>query len=90
MDDPRLGLDVVETTGRRGMAVAGHQTGIDVHPDHHEEGTDQEGRATTPLITPNQSRHGHTHVDHVLDTGGDQVVVALQAGHSKDVGNVVH
>lgn len=89
-NDPRLGFDAFETARGSGVTVRGHETGVDVHPDHHEDGADHKGVAATPAVTPDEGGDGHDNVDDVLDTGGDEQVVALQTGHGEDVGNVVH
>lgn len=68
-DFPRFFGDVVDATGRGGMAVAGHQAGVGKHPDGHEDGAKDEHGAAAPAVHEDEGGDRHDDVDHVLDTG---------------------
>lgn len=70
------------------MAVGGHETGVGEHPGGHEGGTDQERPTATPAVNEDERKDGHDDVDDILDGGGNKVVVALESGHTEDVGNL--
>lgn len=84
-----LGGNVVDTAGND-LTIGGENTGVGVHPEGHEDGTNKERRTATPSVDPEQGRDGHEDVDDVLDGRGEQVGIATVAGHGEDVGNVVH
>lgn len=89
-DFPGLCGCSIETAWGSGMTVCGHQTSIGVQPGRHEGGTNKESGTATPAIQPQDSRDGHEHIDHILDTGRHQKVVTIQTGHRKHIRNVVH
>ena len=72
------------------MAVRFEETGICEHPGHHTNGAEEKGGAAAPAVDVEEGRDGHNNVDYVLDGGGNKEVVSGEAGHSEDVGYVVH
>ena len=87
-DGHRLSCVVELARGRR-HGVVSEERSIDDEPSHHQEGTDKQGRTTTPSVDPEKSWNGHNHVNDELDGRGQQDVAA-EAGHGEDVGDVVH
>ena len=85
VDQPGHGLGKVGDACGTGVADASEQTGVDGEPGHHQKGTDQKWLATAPTVDPDEGGDGHDHVDHVLDAGGDEEVVALETGHLEDI-----
>lgn len=69
--------------------VVAKQGGVNDEPGHHQEGTDKQGRTTTPTVDKDQSWDGHNHVDDELN-GRREQDVATEACHREDVGDVVH
>lgn len=79
----------VDTAGNNNT-VAGHQTGVGIHPDHHKGGTDEQSRTTAPAVNPDQSGDSGDHVDDVLDGGSKESSVTGVASHAEDICDVVH
>ena len=81
---------VADALGAGVVAVGLEQAAVGEHPRHHAQGAEQQGRPAAPAVDEEEGRDGEGHVDDVLDAGGDEEVVAGEAGHGEDVGDVVH
>ena len=81
---------VVDALGAGVVAVGFQEPAVCEHPGHHAEGAEEEGRAAAPAVDEEEGGDGEDDVDDVLDAGGDEEVVAGEAGHGEDVGDVVH
>ena len=81
---------VVDAVGPGVVAVGFQQAAVGEHPGHHAEGAEEEGGAAAPAVDEEEGGDREEDVDDVLDAGGEEEVVALQAGHGEDVGYVVH
>ena len=81
---------VVHAVGAGVVAVGFEDPAVGEHPGHHAQGTDHEGRTTAPAVDEEEGGDGEDDVDDILDARGDEEVVPFEAGHSEDVGYVVH
>lgn len=67
------------------MTIGSEETTVCKQPGHHQRRADEENRATTEAVHPNQGGNSHDDVDDVLDGGRYEECISSEASHGEDI-----